>query len=445
MKNEYTTLARLFHADRSSDAAKHHDDLVKARLEADSTFRTGIITPLGELFIATPAAMSRSVEDILLAERRIEDLWNQLPARVKTQYVRTFAAREIQATSEIEGINCTPEEAVQAVAMACGDQTAQTTRRRGPKQGDGTRFVGLARLYMGLCEESVDMPRSLEDLSRIYEDVSGKGLVGDGQKEGPSADGQADEAQPGAGPDEGDRKQAGSEEEGTSRNAVGRGQVDLNVLLTEMIGLVQSDAVPNLQSGIASHFLFEYMQPNHEGNGQVGRYLLALGLNRVLTRPTTLTLSQVINEHRSTYRRALAEAEDRINAGELTFFVMTILDLIGMAQEELANELGLKTDQLVKACDLSRTLSSEHELTDKASTILCSVMQGELFGSATPIDLDEASDLVRMKKQTTRKYIDELDRNGFVSFTCRRPLKFRGSDTLREQMGLCTEGSYPME
>lgn len=57
MSMEYRTLARLFHADRSGDSYANHDRLAKQRLNDDSTFATGIGTPLGELFIATPRCM----------------------------------------------------------------------------------------------------------------------------------------------------------------------------------------------------------------------------------------------------------------------------------------------------------------------------------------------------------------------------------------------------
>ena len=61
MSMEYKTLARLFHADRSGDSYANHDRLAKQRLNDDSTFATGIGTPLGELFIACLLYTSRCV------------------------------------------------------------------------------------------------------------------------------------------------------------------------------------------------------------------------------------------------------------------------------------------------------------------------------------------------------------------------------------------------
>ena len=75
MSMEYRTLARLFHADRSMDSYANHDRLVRQRLEADSTFTTGIfnesassasegtivIAPVGQCRAQLPhATLSRS-------------------------------------------------------------------------------------------------------------------------------------------------------------------------------------------------------------------------------------------------------------------------------------------------------------------------------------------------------------------------------------------------
>ena len=115
-----------------------------------------------------------------------------------------------------------------------------------------------------------------------------------------------------------------------------------------MMDLARSDTIPFLQRAIASHFLFEYIHPFYDGNGRTGRYLLALYLSNDLTLPTVLSLSRTIAENKNEYYKAFTEAEDKLNSGELTFFVYTILGLIERAQESLIEELGVKIDQLDK-------------------------------------------------------------------------------------------------
>ena len=115
-----------------------------------------------------------------------------------------------------------------------------------------------------------------------------------------------------------------------------------------MIHLATSDEIPRLQAAIMSHFLFEYIHPFYDGNGRTGRYLLALYLNHDLTMPTVLSLSRTIAENKNAYYKAFVEAEAKLNCGELTLFVNTLLGFIREAQDELIGELEIMVDQLDK-------------------------------------------------------------------------------------------------
>lgn len=411
MVGEYKTLARLFHADSSSDAFTNHKVLAKSRLEADSTFRTNIITPLGELFIATPRETSLIVERILLAERKVSKLWQSFPGLIRWDYIRHYISEEIFATNEMEGVRSTRKETEAAVSAA----------EKARKEGNETRarFSEFAKLYLGLTDRNADLPKTLEDIRGIYDQIV-LGEIDDKDK-----------------PDgvlfrKDDVKIQGPH--GSAIHTGVRGENRINVLLTEMINLVNSDTIPGIQSAIISHFLFEYTHPFYDGNGRTGRYLLALYLNHDLTLPTVLSLSKVIAENKNVYYKAFSEAEDKLNCGELTFFVNTILELIAKAQNELIEQLSVKVDQLEKAAALCGTLEKEHHLSDKAAAILYQVMQEELFDSMKSVTLERAGEHIGLTKQSARKYVAELSDNELVDFVGKRPLTFRASPLLLRKM-----------
>ena len=54
----YKTLEKLFYADSSSDRYARHDELLRERLTADGTVRTGIHLEHGELFACVPLELS---------------------------------------------------------------------------------------------------------------------------------------------------------------------------------------------------------------------------------------------------------------------------------------------------------------------------------------------------------------------------------------------------
>ena len=411
MSMEYRTLARLFHADRSMDSYAHHDRLVRQRLEADSTFTTGIGTPLGELFIATPRCVCMLTQKVLLAERQVSAMWRSIPGVMRWNYIYHAISEELLATNEMEGVRSTRKETEAAVAAA----------RQARTEGDmeKARFGEFAKLYLNLTNRDVELPKTLEDIRDIYDKIA------------------LDEIDDKNRPDGELFRKGDVEVQGPHGTVIHSGvssEARISALLAQMMDLARSDTIPFLQRAIASHFLFEYIHPFYDGNGRTGRYLLALYLSNDLTLPTVLSLSRTIAENKNEYYKAFTEAEDKLNSGELTFFVYTILGLIERAQESLIEELGVKIDQLDKATVLRDELRREHALSTNATLLLYAVMQEELFDTTKSMTLEDAGGDLMLTKQTIRKYVDELAGASLIEFTGRRPLRFRASGALRTRI-----------
>lgn len=411
MSMEYRTLARLFHADRSMDSYANYDRLVRQRLEADSTFTTGIGTPLGELFIATPRCVCMLTQKVLLAERQVSAMWRSIPGVMRWNYIYHAISEELLATNEMEGVRSTRKETEAAVAAA----------RQARTEGDmeKARFGEFAKLYLNLTNRDVELPKTLEDIRDIYDKIA------------------LDEIDDKNRPDGELFRKGDVEVQGPHGTVIHSGvssEARISALLAQMMDLARSDTIPFLQRAIASHFLFEYIHPFYDGNGRTGRYLLALYLSNDLTLPTVLSLSRTIAENKNEYYKAFTEAEDKLNSGELTFFVYTILGLIERAQESLIEELGVKIDQLDKATVLRDELRREHALSTNATLLLYAVMQEELFDTTKSMTLEDAGGDLMLTKQTIRKYVDELAGASLIEFTGRRPLRFRASGALRTRI-----------
>lgn len=409
MDMKYRSLARSFHADRSNDAFNNHAKLARQRLEADSTFRTGVITPLGELFAATPRETSMLTEKILLAERRVSRLWNQIPGVMRWDYIRHSISEELFATNEMEGVRSTRKETQDAVDAA----------DKARKDGDDpkARFSEFAKLYLNLTDKDSALPAGIADIRDIYDKV-----VLDEINENDKPDGDLFR--------KGDVEIQGPH--GLAIHNGVKGEGNIGALLTDMIHLATSDEIPRLQSAIMSHFLFEYVHPFYDGNGRTGRYLLALYLNHDLTMPTVLSLSRTIAENKNAYYKAFMEAEDKLNCGELTLFVNTILGFIRKAQDELIDELEVRVDQLDKGWAVCDQLERKHGLSTKAVSILYGVIQEKMFDSTKSMTLNDAAYHIRLSKQSARKYVGELMDAGLVIQSGKRPLKIRASESLKD-------------
>lgn len=69
----YKSLKKLFYMDSSSERFANNKRLAAERLNAESTFRTGMITGEGELFLAVPHELSVLSEQALRKERVFAD------------------------------------------------------------------------------------------------------------------------------------------------------------------------------------------------------------------------------------------------------------------------------------------------------------------------------------------------------------------------------------
>lgn len=403
MADEYRPLATLFHMDASTAAPAHLEELAHARLTADSTFRTGITTKLGELFIGMPRELTRQLNDVLARERSIAVLWNGIPRIMKHSYIVHAINEEILSTNDIEGVRSTRKEVQDAVETA-QHEAAQTTH--------APRFAEFARLYLGLTAEHTQLPQTLDDLRTIYDDV-----MGDDRPDGELFR-------------NGDVEIIGAGERVVHTGAHTEARV--NELLTQMLALMRSEQIPALLAAPAAHFLFEYTHPFYDGNGRMGRYLLALNLQPTLTLPSVLSLSRTIADNRQRYYKAFSSAENPLNHGELTFFVQTLLDCVAQAQTALIEQLTQQLNRLGRLSAQCNDLGRKHRLSEHAQEILFVLMQEATFGTRGGMTLDDAAQHLQLSKQSARKTVEELERAGLITFTKRRPLTFAYAGELPE-------------
>ncbi|MFQ3906387.1 Fic family protein [Staphylococcus sp. Mo2-7] len=75
--------------------------------------------------------------------------------------------------------------------------------------------------------------------------------------------------------------------------------------LTLLLEFIKHYNAPEIYKIMASHFMFEYLHPFYDGNGRVGRYILAKLLNDHLDSFTALTFSYVVNNKKTNITKRL--------------------------------------------------------------------------------------------------------------------------------------------
>ncbi|WP_370610559.1 hypothetical protein [Bifidobacterium longum] len=72
-----------------------------------------------------------------------------------------------------------------------------------------------------------------------------------------------------------------------------------------------------------------------------------------------------------------------------------------------------------------------HGLSAEAASILCGVIQEEMFDSTESMSLDAAARQIGLSKQSARTYVGEILDAGLVVQSGKRPLKIRTSESLK--------------
>lgn len=406
---EYKELSKLFHMDTSNNRYAANIEEYERRKSADSTFCIKVFEGSNELFIAMPREMTVLMESILRTERKSSSMMKSIPPVARAALIRGLVLDEVVSTNAIENINSTRKQIEEALESQRDVDV------------EFKRFKELALLYLGLEDDTLNIPKEPKDIREIY-DVIMKGELEDAKR-----------------PDGDLFRKDGVDITAGGIKVVHSG-VEPESKITEglqsMIALTGRDDIPSVIRSIATHYIFEYVHPFYDGNGRTGRYLLALFLGESLSTPTVLSLSRAISENKNSYYSAFASVENPLNHGEMTHFVYAMLELIRIAQSGTIARIQNSIDRFNSVREKCSTFFKEKELSEKEEQIVFVLAQCDLFGMLESMLWEELADEVRLSKQMTRKHAKELERKNIVTTSSKRPLKFTLTHEAKEELGI---------
>ena len=395
----YQTLKKLFYVDSSSERFNNNVSLAATRREAESTFKTGFKINGKELFLAAPRELSLLNETILGREREIAVALSGLPAIARGALIRSLVITEVVCSNELEGVYSTKRQINDLLDSAPAD-SGNLSRRR---------FRELARLYLELSNSSRNLPKTPEDVRGIYDHIMSGEELGEDAPDGMLF------------------RREGVDVIGSGGKIVHRGlepEREIISAVSQMISLASSPEIPGTYRAAISHFIFEYAHPFYDGNGRTGRYLLALYLSQPLSTLTSLSLSREIAENRRPYYKAFCEVEHPLNHGELTSFVLMLLQYVDAAQQRILSDLEVKSGQFEVAKSNLERLAREERLPDKQRDLLFMLAQFRLFGAFPDVPLKGIGEYLGLKRAMTRKHAGILEKRGLVKKAGSRPLRF---------------------
>lgn len=351
---EYKPLKKLFHIYGWDSIETEYE----MRINSYSSYVTDIfINPIQDekqkrdisypLFFVLTKDLVFKLEKVLNNSSKIKKLASLQPGIANESYIKHLLINELQSTNETENVRSTKKEIAASINKT---------------SGSNKRFDGLVDQYLMIQSDNIEF-NSLSDIRKIFDSIVSSEI-----KEKDLPDGNLFR-----------KKSIGVYDE-TKNKWVHRNEFtepEIYEFLTLILEFLKHFDAPNVFKVMASHFMFEYLHPFYDGNGRLGRYLLAKLLNDNLDPFTALTFSYVVNNNKSKYYKSFENASDFFNKGELTNFIGDMLQLLIEGQDNIIetfennNEVINRLENALKAKSLNKYEYS----------VLFVLLQDKVFGS----------------------------------------------------------------
>jgi Fic family protein len=410
---------KVIYRQSGNDARTRHESERFARTNSPSSLHWNYRVHGQPVFVNLVRELSEVLETIWRKELDIQRQWALLPGAAKNHYLHSLLISEIRSTNEIEGIFSTRQEVREAI---------QAAEHPGLSNGTLRPYQEMAKTYLLLFGElddaRVHFPSTLSELRELYDQLLGREIA-----EKDRLDGEFFRAGPVSITDGIKVIHRGAE-----------GEESINAGIQTMLQS-QQESAHHLVNALVGHFILEHVHPFYDGNGRFGRFLLSLRLTELLSAPTAISLSSAVLQQKNGYYKAFKLAEEKLNSGELTFFVMDLAKILVDAMEELLDSLVEKNSQLSIMREQVATLISEDPsvddaLDEKESDILFLLGQVHLFGPRSGMTMDELCQVMGRTRRSLRSVTVRLRERGMIRELKKSPLVFALTDEAIELVGI---------
>ncbi|MDW8544622.1 Fic family protein [Staphylococcus pseudoxylosus] len=377
---DYKPLKKLFHMYGWDNMETEYE----MRRKSYSTFVTDlVINPIQNeiqhrninypLFFVITKELALKLEKALNNSTKIQQMASTLPGIANDAYIKYLLINELQSTNETENIRSTKKE----IAASLNNY-----------KGLNKRFDGLVNQYLMLKNNDVELNK-ISDIRKIFDT-----MVSDEIKEKDLPDGDMF------------RKNSTGVYDQSKAKWIHRNEfteAEIFEYLTLLLEFIKHYEAPEVYKIMASHFMFEYVHPFYDGNGRVGRYILAQLLNTHLDSFTALTFSYVVNHKKSKYYKVFENASNFYNKGELTDFIGEMLNIVLEGQKGVIETFESNIEVITR---LGNSLKAK-KLNKYEFRVLFILLQDKVFGSKySRISLKEVKEIVGFSRNKINEVIE---------------------------------------
>lgn len=393
---------------------KNADEEYKKRFDNECSYNTELkIYPIlrGErvtkeqysLFYLPINEINLSQEKIFLNSKKIIELNSELPNAARFACINDIMTNEITKTNGIEGVHSTKREIYESMS-----------------QKKVTRYSGIINKYTQIITNNIETIDSPEQIRKIYDDIFSDDIL-------KSPENQLDGVL--------FRKDKINIFNGV--NNIHSGDPSEEIIMehiNDLIKVMNKKDIPTLIKASIVHYYFEYIHPFYDGNGRFGRFLLSSYLSRKIDIYTGLSLSYSIFEDKKKYADLFFDTSKVKNYGEMTFFIIGMLNFIIKGQESIIRMLQEKMLRLNYAEKYIEELKTTYNLLEIECNILFIYVQNYIFAKENPLPDKELLKYVNDIKSmhTLRRHLNNLTDLSLLNLVKNKPYIRIISNTIKE-------------
>lgn len=371
---EYELLSKIFYKKPTE-----YESIYDARFNSEASIKLPIKIHENVGFIFNTNEITKLLVKIYKTINKINLLRTHLPNIAINSYIIKSLKDEIALTNEIEGVRSTRKEIEDAIDSIKNDKSA--------------RFKGLVDKYFKLISNEIIPLNNCKDIRAIYDTL----VLPEIEKEN-LPDGILFRKEP-------------VQVVSATQKEKHRGIMPESKIIESLdlcLDFLKNDDIDSLIKISAFHYLFGYIHPFYDGNGRTSRFISSYLIKNELDVLLALKLSYTVKNNINKYYKAFDVCNDRKNKGDITFFVVTFLELLSQASDDLYTKIADLNDQLNYYNNIINTLVNEKVLNDKQAKCIFILCQNRLFDD-TYMNMNTLTELLEKSDTTTRKILKSLE------------------------------------
>ncbi|WP_302424194.1 Fic family protein [Holdemanella biformis] len=371
---EYELLSKIFYKKPTE-----YESIYDARFISEASIKLPIKIHENVGFIFNTNEITKLLVKIYKTINKINLLRTHLPNIAINSYIIKSLKDEIALTNEIEGVRSTRKEIEDAIDSIKNDKSA--------------RFKGLVDKYFKLISNEIIPLNNCKDIRTIYDTL----VLPEIEKEN-LPDGILFRKEP-------------VQVVSATQKEKHRGIMPESKIIESLdlcLDFLKNDDIDSLIKISAFHYLFGYIHPFYDGNGRTSRFISSYLIKNELDVLLALKLSYTVKNNINKYYKAFDVCNDRKNKGDITFFVVTFLELLSQASDDLYTKIADLNDQLNYYNNIINTLVNEKVLNDKQAKCIFILCQNRLFDD-TYMNMNTLTELLEKSDTTTRKILKSLE------------------------------------